>query len=108
MFGESGASAKNCIWSATLTQRARAKVIVVKLERWCQDKMWGTPFPHRPAQHGLSSFALNEHRRSSNASRRLPQFAILFARAYNAPHIAEGWAVLRNTHAVPSCSGYRL
>jgi hypothetical protein len=39
MFGESGASAKNCIWSVALTQWARAKAIVVKLERRCQDEM---------------------------------------------------------------------
>jgi hypothetical protein len=79
MFGESGASAKNCIWSATLTQRARAKVTVVKLERWCQDKMWGTPFPRRPAQHGLSSFARNSRFCShAHITHRTSQKAELF------------------------------
>jgi hypothetical protein len=38
MFVESGASGKNCIWSATLTQRLQAREIVVKLERRCHDK----------------------------------------------------------------------
>jgi len=31
------------------------------------------------------------------------QSSISVARAYNAPHIAEGWAVLRNTHDTQGC-----
>jgi hypothetical protein len=36
------------------------------------------------------------------------QFSISFARAYNAPHIEESLAVLRNTHDALGCSCNRV
>jgi hypothetical protein len=44
MFGKNGASAKNCIWSVTLTQRSKQKQFVGNPENRCQDKMRGRLF----------------------------------------------------------------
>jgi hypothetical protein len=87
MFVESGAPAKNCIWSATLTQRLQAKEIVVKLERRCHDKTQDRST--RPAQHELSRFARNGHRRSPTL-RTDSAILDLGRMRDNAPHITEG------------------
>jgi hypothetical protein len=88
MFGESGASAKNCIWSATLTQRAQAKVIVAKLERWCQDKMWERLL--HVARHSKDFHQSRSGGTPAFVERFASTPANLGRTCDNAPHTAEG------------------
>jgi len=84
MFGESGASAKNCIWSVTLTQRHKKKQFVLKRERKMQGRLFNcarrsTDFHHLRADIGM--------RRTFIAS--LAIFNSVRTR-HNAPHTSEG------------------
>jgi hypothetical protein len=86
MFGESGASGSNCIWSATLTQRHEQKQFVVKLKRRCQDRMQGA------SPGAARSFTICAQRTPACAERvALPPVTLDHCRTrYDAPHIAEG------------------
>jgi hypothetical protein len=95
MFGESGASAKNCIRSATLTQRAGAKVIVVKLERCGQDKTWERLFHVVRRSKDFHQLRSRGHRHSSNTSRRLLQFSTARAITHRTPQKAELFCEIR-------------
>jgi hypothetical protein len=88
MFGESGASGKICIWSAALTQWHKQKQLSSNVNVDVGPN-GGCFLPRRSAQHGISPF-VQRTTACANAFRQRLAFSISFARAYNAPHIAEG------------------
>jgi hypothetical protein len=70
--------------------------------------MRGSSLPRHPAQHELSPFARKGTPSSVERFATTPAILDLDRMRDNAPHTAEGWAVLRNTHEAPSYDDDRM
>jgi len=90
MFGKSGASAKNSIWSVALTQRYKQKQLSSNLNIVVRTRCGDRLFYVARRSTGLSSFALKGTPASIERFATTPAILDLGRTGDNAPHIAEG------------------